>query len=350
MTADAHSEKTEPESPEEPKRRRILAVVNPVSGPRTAAKPAKELGDRAAKLGVDLDIVETTPDLDGEAAVLSRTGDYDCYLVWGGDGTVMEVASAAIRTGTPMAVVPRGTANAVAWHFGLPFDVGRALQTAIRGQVVEIDVARTQHRDFLIMAGLGFDAHIIATATRSLKRRLGFLAYLYAALKNLGRHPYSFRVSLDGRAPFRARGVVAGITNLGTLAGNIRPVHAVSPQDGLLDLIVVAPANFAAFFRILFWSLLGRLHEDPRVRHYKAASIRLECRPLAPLEIDGDHIEGMHRDLEVTVLPRALSIVVPPEWMLKIPWLPDVPWDAPGINMPKGGGRERTAAAEEAGG
>lgn len=306
--------------------RRILAVVNPVAGPRGSQRVVKDLIDRAEKLGVDMDIVETRPDSNGEQAVASKTGEYDCYLALGGDGTVMEVAEAAMKNKVPMAILPRGTANAVAWHFGLPFDLARALKVAAEGRALEIDVARTPDRDFLLVAGLGYDAHVIADATRELKRRFGFLAYLYAALKNLSRRPYSFRISLDGEKPFRVRGASAMVANIGTLAGNIRVVRNVSPVDGRLDLVVVAPPSFGAFFRLVFFGMLGRLQEDPRVRYYQASRIRVECRPHGPLEIDGNVIEGKHRALEVEILPRALTIMVPPEGMWKVPWMPDVPW------------------------
>jgi YegS/Rv2252/BmrU family lipid kinase len=326
---------------------RLLVVVNPVAGPRGSQRALKDVLERAEKLGLDLDVVETRPDFDGGQAVRSGTGRYDCYLVLGGDGTVMEVAEMAMKDGVPMAILPRGTANAVAWHFGLPFDVGRALKVAVQGRPVRIDVARAAGRNFLIVAGLGYDAYVIRDATRVLKRRLGFLAYLYAALKNLGRRPYSFRVQLDGGDPFRVRGAMAVIANTGTLAGNIRLVKWVNPQDGRLDLVIVSPANFRDFFRMVIWGLLGRLHEDPRVRYFQAASVRLECRPRAPLEIDGNGIKGRHGEIKAEVQPGALTVMVPPEGMWKVPWMPDVAWmhDVPwSPSLPKNkrsGNRER---------
>ena len=318
--------------------RRILAVVNPVAGPRGSQRAAKDLRERAAKIGVDLDVVETTPDQDGLAAVNASLTDtpYDCYLVLGGDGTVMEVANAAMRDGIPLGIIPRGTANAVAWHFGLPFDVGQALKVAVEGKPILIDVGRTRHRDFLIMAGLGYDAAIIRDATRVLKRRLGFLAYLYAALKNLGRRPNTFRLQLDDDPPVRVRGMSAVITNIGSLAGNFRMIRQVNPQDGKLDVIVIAMENFGDFFRLLFWGLLGKLEQDPRVRYFQGSRIRVECRPLAPLEIDGDEIHGRHRELEAEVLPAALTLMVPVEGRSRFPWMPDVTWTPSGINLPKG--------------
>lgn len=301
-------------------------VVNPVAGPRGSQRALKDVLERGEKMGLTLDVVETRPDFDGRDAVRSGTGPYDCYLVLGGDGTVMEVAEMAMKDGVPMAILPRGTANAVAWHFGLPFDVGRALKVAVQGRPVKIDVARAADRNFLIVAGLGYDAYVIRDATRVLKRRFGFLAYMYAALKNLGRRPYSFRVQLDGGEPFRVRGAMAVIANTGTLAGNIRLVKWVNPQDGRLDLVIVAPANFGDFFRMVFWGMLGRLHEDPRVRYFQAASVRVECRPRAPLEIDGNGISGRHGEIAAEVLPGALTVMVPPEGMWKVPWVPDVGW------------------------
>jgi YegS/Rv2252/BmrU family lipid kinase len=306
--------------------RRILAVLNPVAGPRAIPRPTKELRRWAERLGVHLDIVETRPDLNGGAAAVAADGEYDCLLAVGGDGTVMEVAGAAMTMGIPLAILPRGSANAVAWRFGIPFDVGQALKVAVHGRAVHIDVARTPHRDFLIMAGLGYDAAVIRGATRSLKRRLGFLAYLYSALRNLSRRPYHFRVFLDDRPPFRVRGATAVIADIGSLAGNIRLVKEVDPQDGVLDLVVVAPENFRDFFRLVFWGVLGRLAEDPRVRTYRASKIKIECRPLAPLQLDGDDIRGRHRELEAEVLPSALMLMVPHE-AKRFPWMPEVKWE-----------------------
>lgn len=306
--------------------RRILAVVNPVAGPSGVTTNLRDLIERAQKLGVTLQVVETRADLNGEQAVAATPGEFDCYLAVGGDGTVKEVAEAAMKNGVPLAILPRGTANAVAWHFGLPFDLARALRVAAQGRTVEIDLAEAAGHKFLIVAGLGYDAHVIRDATRVLKRRFGFLAYLYAALKNLTRSPYSFRVSLDGREPFRVRGATAVIANIGTLAGNIRLIRPVSPLDGKLDLIVISPANFRDFFRMLLKTIVGRLQDDPRLHYYQASSIRIDCRPPAPLEIDGTGIEGPHRELEAHAIPRALTVMVPPEGMWKVRWMPDVNW------------------------
>jgi YegS/Rv2252/BmrU family lipid kinase len=313
-----------PDQDTAPQPRRILAVVNPIAGPRGVPRNPKDLLDRAEKLGVVLQVLETQPGMECETLIATREGSFDCLLAVGGDGTVIEVAQAAMKRGIPLAILPRGTANAVAWHFGLPFDLPRALKVAAQGKPVQIDLAEVQGRKFILMAGLGYDAHVIRDATRRLKERFGFLAYMYSALSNMRRRHYSFVITLDDGQVKRARGAMALVANIGTLAGNIRFVREVSPDDGKLDLVIIAPANFRDFYRMAFRGLFGRLQDDPRVRYYQAASIRIESTPFAPLEIDGTVVEGRYRELEVRALPKALTIMLPPEGMWKVPWMPDV--------------------------
>ena len=298
--------------------------MNPIAGPRGVPRNPKDLLERAEKLGVNLQVVETRPGIECEGLVANHEGSFDCLLAVGGDGTVMEVAQAAMKRGVPLAILPRGTANAVAWHFGLPFDLPRALKVASQGKPVQIDLAEVGGRKFILMAGLGYDAHVIRDATRMLKDRFGFLAYMYSALRNVRRRHYSFVITLDSGEVKRERGAMALVANIGTLAGNIRFVREVSPDDGKLDLVIIAPANFRDFYRMAFRGLFGRLHDDPRVHYYQAASIRIESAPLAPLEIDGTVVEGRHRELEARALPKALTIMLPPEGMWKVPWMPDV--------------------------
>lgn len=307
-------------------RRRLLAVVNPVAGPVGSQRSARDLKEKAKRLGIELDLVETRPDLDGEAAVATMNKTYDVYIAMGGDGTVKEVARAAMKNNVPLAIIPRGTANAVAWHFRLPFDVGQGLGVILDGKPVALDIAKAEGRDFLIAAGLGYDAAVMRDATRVLKRRFGFLAYLYSALKNLGRKPNTFVIHLDDGDPIRVRGATAVIANIGTLAGNIRVVKQVNPHDGLLDLVVLSPQRFSDFARLVYRGLIGRLEDDPRVRYFRAAKIRVEVRPAAPLEIDGDDIPGRHRSFEAEVVPEAITLLVPAEGQVRFLWKPDVSW------------------------
>ncbi len=100
-------------------------------------------------------------------------------IVIGGDGTLRpwptgssSTATATAAPGecpagqeTPLLIVPLGTANLMVRHLGIRWDdrhLDRQVSEAIaRRQIVRLDAARACGRLFLLMAGVGFDAHIV---------------------------------------------------------------------------------------------------------------------------------------------------------------------------------------------
>ena len=126
--------------------------------------------------------------------------------VAGGDGTINEAVNGLIAAaGTaqaaplPLAIVPLGTANVLAREIGQAISSGAAAETALRGQARQVYLGQANGRCFTIMAGVVFDAHVVANVSLGLKRRIGKLAYVWEALRQLFLFPYArYRVTVDG--------------------------------------------------------------------------------------------------------------------------------------------------------
>ena len=112
--------------------------------------------------------------------------------ICGGDGTLNEVASRVPYPPFPVALLPAGTANVVARELGLPLDPIRALQVALNRVVRPVDLGELNAgvRRFLFVAGIGFDAYVVANVRPALKKKLGMAAYAAAIVSGLRR--YSF--------------------------------------------------------------------------------------------------------------------------------------------------------------
>ena len=119
----------------------------------------------------------------------------DVVVAVGGDGTVRAVAEALAGTDVAMAILPMGTGNLFARNLDLPINDSSALmRAALEGADRAVDVgymdierASASHGEsgrhiFLVMAGAGIDAEMVAGANPTLKRRLGWMAYFFAAL------------------------------------------------------------------------------------------------------------------------------------------------------------------------
>src|SRR5580704_17262614 len=130
--------------------------------------------------------LETTPDDTGERlARMAVESGVDLVISSGGDGTVTACAGGVAGSGVPLGVLPSGTGNLLARNLGLPLPVDEALTVALTGSDRRLDVGTANGRPCVVMAGIGFDAEMLAGASEQLKKRLGWAAYPVYALRHI---------------------------------------------------------------------------------------------------------------------------------------------------------------------
>jgi diacylglycerol kinase (ATP) len=237
----------------------------------------------------------------------------DLLLIWGGDGTVQRAVDVLARTGGPpvsMGVIPAGTSNLFASNLGIPPDLGAALDIALGGKRNIIDVGSFNGERFGVMAGVGFDALMIADASRSLKDRLGRVAYVYTGVKNLRRAPVKARIDIDGRPWFRGKTSCVLIANMGNLFGGITLFPDADPTDGRLEVGVLQADNLRDWTRFAGRALTGTVDRSPFVSTTSARKVDVRLKRKAAYELDGG-ARGQSKRLKATVKPRAISVCVP---------------------------------------
>jgi diacylglycerol kinase family enzyme len=158
------------------------------------------------------------------------------------------MASAAVLAGTEvaLAVIPSGTGNLLATNLDPPSDVVTGVALASDGHRRRIDVGAVEDADtvswlggsFTIMAGMGFDAQMLESTPDGLKNRIGWLAYVVAALRHQRHRPILVRIHLDQIDPIRRRVRTVLVANVGRQHGGITPCRA---QVGRHVGVVPAP-------------------------------------------------------------------------------------------------------------
>lgn len=256
----------------------------------------RRLGGAFAARGAAFDLeVTQAPGHARELAVAAAAAGYRAVAVVGGDGTVAEAASGLAGTLTPLAVIPAGTANQVAYNLQIPQALEAAVEVAVNGQVVPIDLGRIGERAFALVAGAGFDAAVMASATRELKERFGFAAYIYAAVKEaLTATPRTFRVVADGQAQ-EISAVTVMVANVGRLFARWLPVRLpLGPQpanawrDGRFDVVILATRHLPDFAGAVWSATHLNFAGNKRLVHLQAEEITIEADPPIAAQIDGD--------------------------------------------------------------
>ncbi len=276
---------------------RTFIILNPAAGQEDPARLRRLVGGEFAARRASFDLAETEGP--GHATELAREAaglGYRAVCVVGGDGTLAETARGLAGTDTPLAVIPRGTANQVAHNLRIPSSLEEAVELAVTGAAWPVDLGRVGDRVFALVAGAGLDAAMMASATRDMKERWGFGAYVFAAVKEaLTAQPVEFRVTADGEE-LRIRAVSVMLANVGELFAHFLPFPVPlgprprnSWQDGLFDVVIVAPRNVMDVPAVV-WRALGRQYEgdDDRLVHFQAKEVTIEADPEIAVQIDGD--------------------------------------------------------------
>jgi diacylglycerol kinase family enzyme len=254
--------------------------------------------------------METTPEDPGRGQAAKAVKDgAELVFACGGDGTVMACVTALAGTDVAMAVLPAGTGNLLAANLGLADDIATGVQVALDGGRRRIDVGVVGDKCFAVMAGMGFDAEMLAGTSERAKKRLGWVAYVGGAAKHLRDRPMRARIVLDGGAPMprRPRTVIVG--NVGRLQGGVRLLSEADPSDGKLDVAILSP-NSLSHWAALAWGVVRRRKRVPLMETYTARRVEIFSNRSQPRQLDGDLIEP-GRNLKVSIRHKALLLCVP---------------------------------------
>lgn len=270
----------------------------------------------------------------------------------GGDGTVRAVAEGLAGTDAAMAIVPQGTGNLLARNLDLPIDdVDELLRIALTGTDRRIDVgwltvvrdesevsddiaeadpkaaapsetppdAKATARDhiFLVIAGLGFDAAMVADTDEDLKARVGWIAYFVAGMKHLRGRRMRLEMSADDEPwhPVRLRSLLFG--NVGRLPGGITLLPDATIDDGWLDIGAIDTRGGLAGWTQLFGEVVMQrfgwrtetANKIGRIDHSRCRSVRVRSRDPQQVQVDGDTI-GSILEITARVEPASLTVRV----------------------------------------
>jgi diacylglycerol kinase family enzyme len=234
----------------------------------------------------------------------------ELVVVCGGDGTVRSVATVLAGTGVPMALLPSGTGNLLARNLEIPLEVEAAARVAATGRTAAIDVGRTDDGEcFLVMAGTGFDAAMLRDTSDRAKVWLSWAAYVLAGTRHLRGPLATYDLEIDGSAVQRqGRGVLIG--NVSALQSGIELLAGARPDDGLLDVAVLAPRSLREWWRLARRVGIGRAPGDQVLERWTATSVTVRSHPAQPVQYDGDLVDA-DVVLSCRVEPGALLVRVP---------------------------------------
>ena len=316
--------------------RRAAIVYNPVKVDLEAVKAAVARAQEAAGWDETLWFETSVEDPGAGQTREALEQGVDMVIAAGGDGTVRVVAEALQDSKASLALLPSGTGNLLARNLNLTLDdVDNALTVAFSGEdraidigVIDIETPKgRERRSYVVMAGLGIDAKMLANTDDDLKKRAGWLAYVDALRKALlDKNQLEFRYSLDGAKNRKVRAHTIIVGNCGALPANILLLPDAAVDDGEFDIVLLRPEGFFGWVQIIFkvvWEngvlrrsgvvgtkLMGLTKEVSALRYVKGHELVVRLEKPQEIELDGDPF-GTTSAFRTWIEPGGLTVRVP---------------------------------------
>jgi YegS/Rv2252/BmrU family lipid kinase len=230
-------------------------------------------------------------------------------VVMSGDGMLGAIGGAMAGSETPLGLIPCGRGNDLARVLEIPTDPIAAVDVVLHGHSRRIDVGEVNGRRFLGIASIGFDSEATRVANETHFLR-GSLVYAYAALRTLiGWKPARFTLRI-GDETERVSGYSVSVANSRAYGGGMFIAPDAELDDGRFDVICVGEVGKLRFVGNLPRVFKGTHVDKDEVRVFRASRLELTASRPFPVYADGEHLGELPATLRV--LPRALSVLVPP--------------------------------------
>jgi diacylglycerol kinase family enzyme len=318
--------------------RKVALLYNPDSGGSRVRRQAKLESVLALLRGANVEanlVLTNSPAHAEEKAREAVVASCDTVFACGGDGTIHNIIQVLANTPTALAILPMGTANALAHDLGLPMNITAAAEAALQAVPHRVALGRIQYFDldgkagsrfFIVTAGAGVDAHLFYKLHTGTKRRMGMAAYYAKAWQLWFSYPMTrFQVQFveTGSGEFRQADVTelmaVRIRNFGGVLQELAPGASLDRDD--LRLVYCRTSSRLDYLLYVARGLLRRHWKIPGID--LAYSARVSCQylpasgspdhspepePKIYIEADGELLGTL--PAEITIAPDALTLLV----------------------------------------
>jgi diacylglycerol kinase (ATP) len=290
------------------KRVKIVFIINPIAGKRRH-KNIQELLSKNLNSEWDPVFIETKYSGHGGELVMEFvTEGVNNFVAVGGDGTVSEIATAAVKTGSTLGIIPCGSGNGLARSLKIPMKPEKAMTCINQNLTRKIDIGTINQHYFFCTCGVGFDAKIGRKFAKQDTR--GFNTYVKTTVNEFLKYKAKkYKLKIDGKKLNRKAFLVT-VANAGQYGNNAYIAPKALLNDGLFEVCIFKPFPF---YKSLFLGLrlfFRNIDKSKYLEIHQGKSIVFRKNKIYSFHIDGDPIK-IQGPVRVDIVPQALQVFAP---------------------------------------
>jgi len=303
----------------------VIVSVNPKAGRQSPMIRAEKLCVCLQQKGLTTELLTNLDEVTEKANALHATGALRALVGVGGDGTAATLVNRT-KPGTPVTLLPAGTANLLSKHYRLPFRPDKLAEMIERGTVRTFDagLARfgNEERLFLVMISCGFDAHVVNGVHSHREERyrqghakgahISYFSYIKPILESLCRYKFPKMTveCLDEPTLTIPDMRWAFVFNINRYGWGLPLAPFAKENDGVLDHVLFRGGTVFHGFVYTALAQCFSLHRFlPKARLGQQTRYRITSDESVPFQLDGD--PGGELPLEIEIVPNRFAFLVP---------------------------------------
>jgi YegS/Rv2252/BmrU family lipid kinase len=297
--------------------RRIIYLINPISGTRKKALVKDLIIRKTREAGIDFDILPSRANgqYDNLVQLIRRQSITD-VVICGGDGTVNAVVNALQGEQVRFGIIPMGSGNGLALAAKISKKTGSALDLIFNGKAFPADAFYINEKFSCMLCGIGFDAAVAHEFAK--QKRRGLQTYIrISTLQYFKSRPYPFQIIVKDNV-LNTDAFFISIANSNQFGNQFTIAPKASLSDGLLDVVIVKKMSKLTLPFSVLHHIAGNNHplhvsdirDNKNIIYLQTDKIRILNPKLAPLHIDGDPSDTKDA-FEIRIIPNCFNLIQP---------------------------------------
>lgn len=288
---------------------RYYFIINPASR-RGSTAIKKEIKTFFNARNISVSIAFWTSDKSVQLMVNQAVENgFDTVVACGGDGTIMEVGKALIGQEIKMGIIPLGSGNGIARHFGIPVNLKQALSLLITQKTQQMDVGRANEHYFFGNIGFGIEVDFIQAYQR--KRLHGLNGYALAFLNALFSFRYTTFQLIEKDKSTRFTPYTLMISNTSEQGYGRTLTPKAKTNDGKLNLVGLPKQNWLKLFGFMLQiGLFKKPLQRKNLVEKEITQLDIKGNSIPfPIQIDGEYLELNKDNITISILKGGLNII-----------------------------------------